>query len=105
MTLLGFPVHDCSNESDVEQKFIYPLLTHSQFLGIAPKDILTKRSLRTFSFVAKSPLARDYVPDYLVFFYGFPILVIEAKSPTIPATVAIAEARFYCHALNDSFPR
>jgi hypothetical protein len=45
MTLLGFPVYDCSNESDVEQKFLYPLLTHLQFLGIAPKDILTKRSL------------------------------------------------------------
>src|SRR5271155_5076113 len=33
MTLLGFPVYDCSNESDVEQKFIYPLLNHPQFLG------------------------------------------------------------------------
>ena len=104
MTLLGFPVYDCSNESDVEQKFLYPLLTHLQFLGIAPKDILTKRSLRAFSFVTKSSLAKDYVPDYLIFFYGFPVLVIEAKSPTILSTVAISEARLYAHLLNDSFP-
>ncbi len=32
MQLLSIPVYDCSNESDVEQKFIYPLLTHPSFL-------------------------------------------------------------------------
>jgi hypothetical protein len=93
MTLLGFPMYDCLNESDVEQKFLYPLLNHPQFLAIPSKDILTRRSLRAFSFVAKSPLAKDYVPDYLVFSHGFPILVIEAKSPHVPETVAISEAR------------
>src|SRR5438105_14856168 len=89
MTLLGFPVYDCSTESDVEQKFLYALLSHPQFLGIPPRAILTKKSLRAFSFVTKSSLPKNYVPDYLIFFYGYPVLVIEAKSPAMAATVAM----------------
>jgi hypothetical protein len=104
MTLLGFPAYDCSNESDVEQKFLYPLLTHPQFLEIPPKAILTKKSLGTLSFISKSSLPKDYVPDYLVFLYGFPVLVIEAKSPQTTSRSAISEARLYAQVLNESFP-
>jgi hypothetical protein len=104
MSLLGFPLYDCSNESDVEQKFLYPLLNHPQFLAIPSRCILTKKSLRAFSFVSKASLPRDYVPDYLVFLFGFPVLVIEAKSPLMGANVAIAEARLYAHVLNENFP-
>ena len=104
MTLLGFPLYDCSNESDVEQKFLYPLLTHPQFLDIPPKTILTKKSLGAMSFVSKASLPKDYVPDYVIFISGFPVLVIEAKSPHILAGIAISEARMYAQALNESFP-
>src|SRR5438045_3125630 len=104
MSLLGFPVYDLSNESDVEQKFIYPLLTHQSFLAIPSRAILTKKSLGTMSFVDKSALPRGYIPDYVIFFSGFPVCVIEAKSPDVSAEQAISEARLYSQLLNENFP-
>ncbi|SRR5260370_19656296 len=56
------------------------------------------------SFVTKSSLPKDYIPDYVIFLYGFPVLVIEAKSPDTSARLAISEARLYAQALNESFP-
>ena len=80
MNLLTIPEYDFSTESDVEQKFIMPLLTHPSFLEVPSKTILTKKSLRVLSFVEKSSLPKGYIPDYIVFFNGYPILVIEAKA-------------------------
>lgn len=104
MQLLGIPVYDCLNESDVEQKFIYPLLTHPSFLDIPNKAILTKRSLGTLSFIEKSDLPRNYVPDYVVFFSGVPTCVIEAKAPDVPVDLALQEARLYGQSMNSHFP-
>jgi|SRR5579872_6749063 len=104
MSLLGFPTCDCSNESDVEQKFIYPLLNHAQFLAIPAKHILTKKYIGQLSFVSKSTLPRDYVPDYLLTYAGFPVGVVEAKAPDVPALTAISEARLYAQILNAQFP-
>ena len=105
MSLLNFPDYEATtSESDVEQKFIYPLLTHPSFLDIPPKAILTKRSMGTMSFVDKSTLPKNYVPDYVIFFSGFPVCVIEAKSPEDSAERAIAEARLYAQVLNSYFP-
>ncbi|HTV88721.1 MAG TPA: hypothetical protein VME41_06870, partial [Stellaceae bacterium] len=63
MSLLGYPIVDALNESDVEQKFLYPLLTHESFLAIPSRSVVTKQSLGTMSFVAKSSLPRGYIPD------------------------------------------
>ncbi|MGC2413059.1 MAG: hypothetical protein WA459_10240 [Stellaceae bacterium] len=104
MSLLGFPVYDLLNESDVEQKFIYPLLTHESFLGIPSRAVLTKKSLGTMSFVDKSALPRGYVPDYVIFFGGYPVCVVEAKSPDVSAEQAVSEARLYSQLLNENFP-
>jgi hypothetical protein len=79
VSLLTIPEYDFSTESDVEQKFIMPLLTHPSFL-------------------------ESYVPDYIVFFDGYPSLVIEAKSPDVAVKQAIDEARMYGQLLNQSFP-
>jgi hypothetical protein len=64
VSLLTIPEYDFSTESDVEQKFIMPLLTHPSFLEIPSKGILTKKSLRVLSFVSKSSLPKGYIPDY-----------------------------------------
>lgn len=104
MTLVPLPVYDCHNESDVEQKFLFPLLTHGSFLGIASKNVLTKQSLGTLTFVDKSTLPKNYVPDYLVFGLGLPICVVEAKAPDVPVGIAIGEARLYAQTLNAQFP-
>jgi hypothetical protein len=104
MSLLNMPFYDCSTESDVEQKFLYPLLTHPTFLEIPPKAILTKKSLGGLSFVSKTALPKNYVPDYLLLFHGYPVAVVEAKSPDVSAEQALAEARTYAQVLNQHFP-
>ena len=45
------------------------------------KAILTKKSMGALSFVEKTTLPRNYVPDYVVFFHGLPVCVVEAKVP------------------------
>ena len=100
MSLLNIPVYECSSESDVEQKFLYPLLTHPSFLDILPRAVLTKRSLGSLSFVAKTALPKAYIPDYMIFFQGYPVFVIEAKSIETSVRQAIAEARMYAQVLN-----
>ena len=96
--LLTIPEYDFSTESDVEQKFIMPLLTHPSFLEIPSRAILTKKSMQGLPFVDKSALPKGYVPDYIVFFNGYPILVIEAKPPEVaesrPSTRPGCMARF-----------
>lgn len=104
MTLLDYPLLECANESDVEQKYIYPLLTHPNFLETPPRAILTKRSLGTMSFVEKSSLPKNYVPDYIILFSGFPICIVEAKGPDVAVEQAISEARMYGQLLNTHFP-
>jgi len=104
MSLLNIPTYEFSTESDVEQKFILPLLTHPSFLGIPTKAVLTKKSLGVLSFVQKSALPKNYIPDYIIFFQGFPICVVEAKAPEVSVQQAIAEARMYGGILNQHFP-
>ena len=104
VTLLSFPDYGCANESDVEQKFLFPLLTHPSFVGLPRKSVVTKRSLGVLPFVEKSTLPKNYVPDYIVFFSGFPACVIEAKGPDVPIEKAVSEARLYAHLLNSQFP-
>jgi hypothetical protein len=104
VTLLNFPNYECNNESDVEQKFIFPLLTHPSFLDLPPRSILTKKSLKSFSFVEKSTLPKNYIPDYLISFSGFPVCVVEAKGLDVPVSKALDEARLYAQVLNSQFP-
>ena len=104
MSLLNIPVYNSSTERDVEQKFLFPLLTHLSFLAIPAKAILTKKSMGALSFVEKTTLPRSYVPDYVVFFHGLPVCVVEAKAPDGPVRMAIEEARLYADTLNKQFP-
>ena len=94
-----------STESDVEQKFLFPLLTHPSFMAIPAKAILTKKAMSSLSFVDKSALPKgNYVPDYIVFFHGYPVCVVEAKAPDVAVKQAIEEARMYADVLNQHFP-
>jgi Type I restriction enzyme R protein N terminus (HSDR_N) len=104
VSLLTIPEYDFSTESDVEQKFIMPLLTHPSFLEIPSRAVLTKKSMRALPFVEKSALPKGYIPDYIVFFNGHPILVIEAKPPEVAIKQALDEARMYGQVLNQNFP-
>lgn len=104
MSLLNIPAYDLENESDVEQKFLLPTLIHPSFLAIPTKAILTKKSMGSLSFVEKTALPRNYIPDYAIFFDGYPVCIIEAKAPDVSVKKAISEARLYADTLNKHFP-
>ena len=92
-------------ESDVEQKFIYPLLTAREpmGLGLDSTQILTKTLLRGRP-IGKGQSQKYYFPDYLINMRGIPIVVIEAKKPEEDLEKAYAETRLYAQEINSGFP-
>jgi len=86
------------------RNFYTPCLAIHNFSAYLLGLFLPKNRYVRFHSLPNLHYQKNYVPDYLIFFYGYPVLVIEAKSPAMAATVAITEARLYAHALNDSFP-
>jgi hypothetical protein len=92
-----------STESDVEQAFIYPLLTHTTYLGIPNDVIRTKSNLAIYN-IDKGDHKRRYHPDYIVYADALPLVVIEAKTPLESATEGFREAQLYAHELNKQYP-
>ena len=92
------------NESDVEQKLLYPLLIADTpaGLGYDPADIHTKTNLRKFV-VGKGSDQKSYFPDYIISRGGLPIVVVEAKTPGADLNEAFREARLYAAELNAQF--
>lgn len=92
------------NESDVEQKFLYQLITNSMpiGLGIEAKNIYTKKSVRSLN-IDKGGSQKNYYPDYIIIINQIPVLVIEAKAPDIELTEGYREARMYSHQLNSLY--
>jgi Type I restriction enzyme R protein N terminus (HSDR_N) len=89
------------NESDVEQKFLYPFIVEAAPLGLAvpPSAVQTKTNTRRFS-IGKGTEQKLYYPDYLVVTLGYPLLVVEAKSPSESVEEGYREARLYATELN-----
>lgn len=96
---------ELSNESDVEQKFILPLLTSAipSGLGYGTIDIRTKPDIRRLK-LDKGQSEKLYHPDYAIVIAGIPVFVIEAKRPDEDPVQALREARLYAVELNASFP-
>lgn len=91
-------------ESDVEQHFIYPLLTAlaPTGLGIAASDIKTKANIKRLM-IDKGTSKKLYFPDYAVIVDGVPVLIIEAKAPGEDLCEAFREARLYATEINASY--
>ena len=91
-------------ESDVEQKFIFPLLTADEpfGLGFATDEVLTKHNIRRLP-IGKGTSRKIYYPDYIVVIGGFPIAVVEAKGPNEDLEEAFREARLYASEMNALF--
>ena len=98
-------LNDLHNESDVEQKLIWPLLTTAQPTGLsyAPAEIYTKADIR-FLKIDKGKAEKLYRPDYLIVISGFPLVVVEAKHPDEDLAEALREARLYAAVLNAQHP-
>uniref|UniRef100_UPI0035C6ADA7 S1 RNA-binding domain-containing protein n=1 Tax=Serratia quinivorans TaxID=137545 RepID=UPI0035C6ADA7 len=92
------------NESDVEQKIIYPFLNNSEpeGLGIKKEFILTKHSIKSL-LIGKGSNQKVYFPDYMVVINGVPLLLVEAKKPGEDLTLAFHEARLYALELNAKY--
>lgn len=97
-------ISDLITESDVEQKFIYPLLTNEApaGLGYKPSDIKTKQILRQI-LIDKGSKQRYYFPDYVLSLRGIPVAVVEAKVPNDDLAKAFFEARLYANEINSAF--
>ena len=95
---------DLHNESDVEQKFIYQLLSldYPMGLGYTSGEILTKADLRHIA-IGKGQSRKIYYPDYVISLRGVPVLVLEAKRPNENLEKAYSEARLYASEINSKF--
>ena len=69
---------DLRTESDVEQKFIYPMLTGTLPLGcgFGTSEVFTKENLRYFD-IDKGRTGKMYRPDFVLLLNGFPALPDE----------------------------
>lgn len=96
---------ELANESDVEQKFLVPLITAAipNGLGYGAIDYRTKADIRRLK-LDKGKSEKLYHPDYAIVIAGIPIFIVEAKHPDEDPTEALREARLYAVELNASFP-
>jgi len=96
-------ISDLLNESDVEQKFLYPFFNtnYPEGCGYTPSDILTKQIIMPYT-IGKSA-KKVCIPDYIIALNGIPLVVIEAKHPTASLDEAYREARLYANELNSKW--
>lgn len=99
------PIEEMHNESDVEQKLIYPFLTASfPFgLGYPPASVMTKQNVRGCE-IGKGSSRKSYFPDYVLTAGTLPRVVIEAKTPSDSLEEAYREARLYAAEINAQYP-
>jgi energy-coupling factor transporter ATP-binding protein EcfA2 len=93
-----------TNESDVEQKIVYKLLTNEEptGLGYSSFNIYTKLNLRKLD-IDKGGNSKLYYPDYVAIIDGFPLVVIEVKRPNEDLVEAFREARLYALEINSLY--
>lgn len=91
-------------ESDVEQKFTWPLLTSlpPHGLGFSAAELFTKPDIRAFE-IEKGQAAKRYFPDYIACIVSLPVLVVEVKRPGEDLIAAAREARLYATELNSLY--
>ena len=93
-----------TTESDVEQKVIMPLLATEQYLAFPSTSIQTKEYLPPTNLDKAAGKSSGYFPDYSVWSYGLPVMIVEAKAPGVSPDVGYREASLYARHLNQSYP-
>src|SRR5947209_5487480 len=69
-----------------------PLLTGSVYLEIPQDRIFTKQYLAPTILDKSAEKTFGYFPDYSVWMYGFPVLIVEAKAPDVSSESGYREA-------------
>ena len=87
---------DLHNESDVEQKLVWPMLTtaNPREFGYSPVEIRTKANIRKLV-IGNGTTSKLHHPDYVLIFFGIPLVVVEVKGPGEDLDEALREARLY----------
>lgn len=93
-----------SNEAEVEQRIIYPLLTAPGYLEIARDAIKPKAYLSPTRLDKEAGKRSGYFPDYTIWILGWPLVIVEAKDPAVPSEVGFREACLYARHLNTRYP-
>jgi len=91
-------------ESDVEQKVLMPLLTSEHYLGIPEVQVKTKQYLPPVDLDKAAGKMTGYVPDYSIWLHGLPVMIVEAKAPSVAAELGYREASLYARHLNQKYP-
>jgi GTPase SAR1 family protein len=99
-----FDVADLRNESDVEQKLVYPLLTNASYLGIPTAWIRSKEYMTPTEIDKAAGRRFGYFPDHSIWVSGLPLVVGETKEPGVKIEVALREARMYADQVNKRYP-
>lgn len=95
---------ELKTESDVEQKVIYPFLTNSSYLGFPASWVRTKDYMEPTEIDKGAGKRLGYIPDYSIWSRGFPLLIVEAKSPDETIQKALREAHLYANRINNRYP-
>ncbi|HEK0655184.1 TPA: RNA-binding protein [Proteus mirabilis] len=92
-------------ESDVEQHYVYDILTKfpPEGLGLKKEEIFTKHNIKSM-LIKKRANRKNYYPDYIIGINGLPVVVVEVKKPGEDLLEAFSEARLYATEINSSYP-
>jgi GTPase SAR1 family protein len=99
-----FDLPELKTESDVEQKLLYPFLCHPSYIGIPSEWVRTKSYMEPTQIDKGAGKRAGYIPDYSIQKSGFPLLIIEAKSPDETIQKALREAQMYASEINKRYP-
>jgi type I site-specific restriction endonuclease len=90
-------------EADVEHKVIYPLLSDGNYLAINGRHIRTKEYLAPTKLDKAAERTTGYFPDYSIWEKAFPLMIVEAKRPSVSVEVGYREAALYAQNLNQKY--
>ncbi|HZS27529.1 MAG TPA: N-6 DNA methylase [Candidatus Angelobacter sp.] len=88
-----------TNEATVEKWFLDPLIA---YLGFGADDQRLKTSIGELK-IGKGSKSSLYKPDYIIEAGGFPVLIIDAKSPNEDIDDWVWQCRSYCLELNQMY--
>lgn len=99
-----FNVKEMRDESDVEQKLVYPFLTNGSYMGIPTAWIRSKEYMSPTEIDKAAGKRYGYFPDHSIWLSGLPLVIGETKEPGVKIEVALREARMYADQVNKRYP-
>jgi GTPase SAR1 family protein len=92
------------NESDVEQKLVFPFLTNASYLGVPSAWVRTKEYMTPTEIDKAAGRRFGYFPDCSIWLSGIPLVIGEVKDPSVTIETALREAQMYAGQVNKRYP-